>query len=409
MYYRVVSTQPTHIICFEPDGMLAWSNSVPNTKCRIESLPSLAESFPASSLSAEVICEDTLMSVRMPMQPEETPTIFSIYSDGWGDLLETWALAATQTVTVGIAEESPYWNPAQYYAYAHQDDHYTKVYSFYSNQTFSVQMESIPTTPFTMTGVIFAKQSYFRDCYFDNQVIGVTGPSGVLPDITTDEYGRYCITNEVGAYTLNFSYQDVPFSFQITNSVRTDYTDLYFYEPFQAAAPNIYLYPETETNVTVNLDFPHGELTTSNPPYNHGWNVSINTNGIINGQYGYLFYEGEISQRLEAKEGWLLDGSNLEAEFRELMAELGFQGREIDDFMEYWMPLMEGSPWYAVYPQNPEMVTTLNITPAPQNVLRYHFVVRALTQPITIPQPTIVPFARNGFTVVEWGVSGWEH
>jgi hypothetical protein len=91
------------------------------------------------------------------------------------------------------------------------------------------------------------------------------------------------------------------------------------------------------------------------------------------------------------------------------MTELGFQGREIDDFMEYWMPLMEGSPWYAVYPQDPEVVSALNISPAPNRVLRYHFLVRALPQPISIPQPTIVPFKRSGFTVVEWGVSGWDH
>jgi len=411
MFYRVVSTQSTHIVSFESNGMLVWSNSVPDARCRIESLPSLVGSPPSSSLSAEIICEEMLMSVKMPMQPVETPIVLSIYSDGWGTLLETRALSEAQIVTIQFQEEFPDWISAQYYVYAHQDDHYTKVYSVYSNQAFYVELEPVDTAPFSMTGVIFSKQLYFKDCYFNNEVIGVTGPSGSLPDIITDPFGRYSITNNtIGTYTLDFSYQDVPFSFNITNSSAVDYKDLSFNEPTQWDAPNIYLYPETETNVTVTLGYPNGgQLIASDPPYNSGWNVSVDTDGIIDEHYGYLFYEAKVPQALESKEGWLLDGSNLEGEFRELMAELGCQGREIDDFMEYWMPLMKGSSWYAVYPQNPEMVTTLNITPAPQNVLRCLFVVRALTQPISIPQPTIVPFVRSGFTVVEWGVSGWEH
>ena len=349
------------------------------------------------------------MSVKMPMQPVATPITFSIYSDGDGDLLETWALSEGQTVTVQVESDHP---DQRFYAYAFQEDYYTKIYQWiYYGDTVVVELDPVPSIPWTMTGVIAAKQSYFKDCYLDNQAISVRGPSSFLPGITTDEYGRYSIINdEAGVYTLSFVYQDFFFSFQITHSVGVDYQDLSFYEPFQADAPNIYLYPETETNVSVTLDYPTGgQLVVSDPPYNDGWNVSIDTNGIIDEQYGYLFYEAKVSQPLTAGEGWLLDGSNLEGEFRELMAELGFQGREIDDFMEYWMPLMEGSPWYAVYPQDPEVVTILNITPAPQNLLRYHFVVRPLTQPISIPQPTIVPFVRDGFTVVEWGVSGWQH
>ncbi|MBN2684205.1 MAG: hypothetical protein JXR40_02900 [Pontiellaceae bacterium] len=410
MFYRVVSDQPSQILSFSPDGVLAWSNSVPFAMCRIESIPSLSETPLISSLSAEFPCEKSIIHVKMPMHPMETPIILSIYSDEQDQLMETWALPKDPfSIAFQIGEEPPSANPQHFTAYAYQDGCYTMLYNFTNNQEISIELDPISLTPFTMTGTLFAKQPFAQDGYCSNQTIRVTTPSGQLQEIATDQFGRYAITNtEVGIYTLDFTYQYNSFSFQVTNSASADYSDLSFYEPFQAAAPNIYLYPETETNVTVALDFPCGEMTVSDPPYNDGWSVSVNTNGIIDGKYDYLFYEGAIPQRLVAEEGWLLNGTQLETEFRTLMAELGFQGREIDDFMDYWMPLMEGSPWYAVYPQDPAVVSSLNISPVPDSVLRYHFVVRPLPQPISIPQPTITPFERNGFTVVEWGVSGWE-
>ncbi len=56
--------------------------------------------------------------------------------------------------------------------------------------------------------------------------------------------------------------------------------------------PNIYIYPENETQLMVELDFPlGGNVVTSIPQYENGWNVTIDTNGLIDNSYSYLFYE----------------------------------------------------------------------------------------------------------------------
>ena len=48
-------------------------------------------------------------------------------------------------------------------------------------------------------------------------------------------------------------------------------------------------------------------------------------------------------------------------------------------------------------------VAELEITPAPDSILRVFMVFRALDEPMEIESPDLAPFAREGFTVVEWG------
>ena len=408
MFYRIVSTQQTCIIDFDSAGLLTWSNAVPDAACRIESMPDITMASNAT-LSAEIHCSNSLASIRMPLCTQPTPALLSIYSDGWGTFMERQATPINVPFTVKVKETDPYSDPAQYYGYIHQDDCYTTLLNFTNGATVAIYPEPITNTARSMSGVIFARQSYFRDCYLKTNALSVKGPNGDLPDIMTDELGRYIISNvETGVYTLAFTNQGLGFQFKLTNTEAMDYRDLSFWEPEQMDAPNIYLYPETETNIAVNLVLRNNtRLTESIPAYNEGWNVHVSTNGIIDGTYNYLFYEALAPMPLETRKGWLLDGSDLENEMRQLLSGIGFIGREIDDFVEFWLPLMNGPEWYAVYWNPAEKATTLNITPEPDSLLRAHFVFRPLDRPIQITEPDIEPFTRTGFTVIEWGVVGW--
>lgn len=62
------------------------------------------------------------------------------------------------------------------------------------------------------------------------------------------------------------------------------------------AKPVIYLYPETEIEVSVRLDF-SGKLTCTYPAYNDGWKVLAKPDGTLlvpdtGREYSYLFWEG---------------------------------------------------------------------------------------------------------------------
>ena len=45
----------------------------------------------------------------------------------------------------------------------------------------------------------------------------------------------------------------------------------------------------------------------------------------------------------------------------------------------------------------------LEVTPEPDSMLRVFMVYKPLETAIEIEEPTIEPFERTGFTVVEWG------
>ena len=55
--------------------------------------------------------------------------------------------------------------------------------------------------------------------------------------------------------------------------------------------PNIYLFPLENIHLDVKLEFPiGGEVIKSEPLYNNGWSIYIDTTGLIDNKYEFLFY-----------------------------------------------------------------------------------------------------------------------
>ena len=181
------------------------------------------------------------------------------------------------------------------------------------------------------------------------------------------------------------------------------------YCPATVWKPNIYLYPEETTELDVYITFPHGgRVTTSIPNYNNGWHVTVEPNGIIDGQYEFLFYESLQPDYGQYEAGWVVAQDRLEDFFRNNMALTGFNQKEIDDFIEYWIPRLTEYPCYAIYPQyNDELdeMIKLNFSTQPTNLIRLIYSVRGLeTGNLTLDEAVIPAFNRDGFTVAEWGV-----
>lgn len=345
-----------------------------------------------------------------PVDPEEgvaTNITLSIYSDGWGNLLDATEIPTEGAVVIDVYEEQPYNDPATYYVYAEADGFYTELYTCTKGDTIDVDLDAVPDAPDSIAGVIFATQSFFADCYYADRSISVTGTNGETATITTDAQGRYGLGNvPAGTYTLSWTMDGESFSFDIVNTAGTDYQDLSFAEPMQMAAPNLYLYPPETITVDVSLGFPvGGHVTVSEPPYEDGWRVQVDPQGWIDNEHGYLFYETSVPQRATTDEGWLLDGANLERDLRRLLSRQGFVGREIDDFIDFWVPRLEGAPWFAVYPQDAAALVTLTIDPPPDQIRRVLFLIRPLRAPLSLQPPRdLGPLYREGFVALEWGV-----
>ena len=76
--------------------------------------------------------------------------------------------------------------------------------------------------------------------------------------------------------------------------------------------PVIYLYPEQEEDVSVELDYA-GDLTCTYPEYNGKWNVTAQPDGTLtdaDGQtYNYLYWEGENDTAYDFSKGLMFGPS----------------------------------------------------------------------------------------------------
>ena len=173
--------------------------------------------------------------------------------------------------------------------------------------------------------------------------------------------------------------------------------------------PVIYLYPEVETMVSVKLDY-NGELTSTYPAYEDGWNVIAQPDGTLTDpetgrEYYCLFWEGAANVEYDFSEGFVVPGDETEAFLEESLAALGLTEREANEFIIYWLPRMEGNTYNLISFQN-EMYTDnakLDIEPAPDSILRVFMAWQGLDEPVEVETQRLESVERTGFTVVEWG------
>ena len=181
--------------------------------------------------------------------------------------------------------------------------------------------------------------------------------------------------------------------------------------PFAPVAPEkpvLYLYPEVETKVDVTLEV-DGTLTCTYPAYENGWSVTAAPDGTLrdsSGQvYRYLYWEAEQQADFDFSRGFCVAGADTAAFLEEVLAQIGLNRAEANEFIVYWLPQMEKNAYNLIAFQD-EAYTVgaqLQIDPAPESLLRVFMAWKPLSAPVTVEPQTFVPFVRSGFTAVEWG------
>lgn len=192
---------------------------------------------------------------------------------------------------------------------------------------------------------------------------------------------------------------------------QSDYTvwlHVFEYEVI-AYKPNIYLYPKVQTELNVALKFlKGGHVSVSDPQYPDAWqHITATPNGRISGQYDFLFYEAALDDHWQRRRGWCVPQTDLKLFFTTTMKDYGFVEAEIHDFIEYWIPRLQETPYYNIYPQTKYIlnrIIKLQINESPQSLLRVFFVIDKDYSHREIKAPHMKPFIRKGFTVTEWGV-----
>jgi len=192
--------------------------------------------------------------------------------------------------------------------------------------------------------------------------------------------------------------------------------------------PAVYLYPEKETEINVKLSL-HGKLTYSDPPYNNliGWKIIAKPDGQLsvkdtsdggeattstpprwsNKTYPYLYYEADIKGIDIPDKGWVFPRNELKLNLNKILLKIGFNDKEVKDFMDYWLPKLKEKPWYFVTLIPEDLINVkekLILSQNPDTLIRTRVVFEGLDSPLTVSPLTLPDYKiRSGFTVTDWG------
>lgn len=182
----------------------------------------------------------------------------------------------------------------------------------------------------------------------------------------------------------------------------------------ETAKPVIYLYPEQETKVNVQLTF-NGTLTSTYPTLPpEGWSVTAQPDGTLTDEegrsYRYLFWEGVANVDWKQDSGFLVKAEDAREFLEESLTQLGLNELEQNDFITYWLPKLEknGESFVTFAAEQYTDNAVLTVTPQPDSVLRVQMLIskvddsnRAAFQKLL--EQELPRFEREGFVLVEWG------
>jgi len=266
-------------------------------------------------------------------------------------------------------------------------------------KTDDKRLEDYGTTDFYITSI-------YADCFFARPIIPMPYEvkfNGAISD-------EWCVGDKVACTYKNTYYDEETFHME-ADLLTIDQTDFEL-DPNMCYKPVIYLYPEKETKVCVKLDL-DGHLTCTYPSYGDeggaGWTVTALPDGTLIGAdgqtYNYLYWEGETLAEFDFSEGFCVSGADTAAFLDDVLAKIGLNRREANEFIVYWLPLMEKNPYNVISFQSDAYTDAakLLVDPSPDTLLRVFMAWYPVDTPVSLTAQTFTAPSRTGFTVIEWG------
>lgn len=288
--------------------------------------------------------------------------------------------------------------PAQIHATGWETAKDLRSVTFQTQWMDKMTAEAYEMAPF---GDVFIT-SIYENCFFATPVIPMPYTikfNGQLP-------ADWCVGDQVKCDCENVYYD------QENDRMEADLLSVqqgtFVPDPFMCYKPVIYLYPEQTTQVSVNLTL-GGKLTCTYPAYNDGWHVTAQPDGLLtdeNGQtYNYLYWEGETPVPYDLSKGFCIRGNETAAFLEDALEKLGLSRREANEFIVYWLPLMQDNPYNVITFQKDayEAAAKLDITPAPDTLIRVFMAWYPSDVAVDIEPQELTAPERTGFTAIEWG------
>lgn len=175
--------------------------------------------------------------------------------------------------------------------------------------------------------------------------------------------------------------------------------------------PIIYIYPEEEMKITVNLGNPE-KLTTTYPKYEDGWTVVAKPDGTLidtdtGREYYSLYWEGlDTNSGQNMQEGFVVAKEDITKFLEEKLEILGLNEREAQEFIIYWLPRLETHEYVYIRFKTMEEIEEnmpLILSEKPDTLIRVVMEWKGLDKYREVEEQQLERVERKGFTIVEWG------
>ena len=179
-------------------------------------------------------------------------------------------------------------------------------------------------------------------------------------------------------------------------------------DPNVAYKPILYIYPDENMYINIKME-KDNNIITSYPKYNKGWNVYVDASGNIyynNREYYALYWDEYNDNNVDFSEGFYVESDNAIKFLEEKLDIIGLNNREANEFIMYWLPILEENKHSLVYfelTSERENNNKLIINPKPDSMLRINMHVKKVNNKQNINEQKLETFNRYGYTVVEWG------
>ena len=222
-----------------------------------------------------------------------------------------------------------------------------------------------------------------------------------------------------GDCTLDMKIFEIPIDKFITDkdkytvTIDHQYTDDCDYDELDMTVkkPVLYLYPEEDMMVNVTFDN-KDKLLSTYPKYKDEWNVFAKKDGTLideNGRKYYALYWDENIKHVEKfKTGFYVKSKDSIKFLEEKLFEMGFTDREANEFIMYWLPIMEQGGDNLVhfhFTEDRQKQNKINIEPEVDSLFRVSIEIKKVNKKVSIKEQKIERFERYGFSALEWGGS----
>ena len=232
---------------------------------------------------------------------------------------------------------------------------------------------------------------------------------GHTVDVITDDADEWCVGDRINVYFSEIERPD-----DSAQNIRIIANEIENVPDIMPAPekPIIYFYPEVPTlcSARVILD---GKLTCTYPEHGEdGWkDFTAYPDGTLifpdGKEYYALYWEGLQNTEWDFSKGFCVRGEDTAKFLEWALEKQGLTPREANEFIIYWLPLMQDNPYNVISFQTSAYKDSaiLDIAPMPDSMLRVFMAYYPTDTEIDIEPQTFEPFVRKGFTVVEWGGS----